>query len=33
MFARIGLMLNRHVERVLDPPRKNPIWLRQAKRT
>jgi hypothetical protein len=28
MFARIGIMraLNRHVERVLDPSRKDPHW-------
>jgi hypothetical protein len=31
MFARIGVMraLNRHVERVFDPSRKNPHWGRR----
>jgi hypothetical protein len=31
MFARIGVMraLNRHVERVFDPDRKNHLWERR----
>jgi hypothetical protein len=29
MFARIGMMLNRHVERVFDPSRKDKHWGRR----